>query len=107
MMHLKIHGGTAKHGEPPLCHTCRNATVVKGVSTRHEIIECHRLSEPYDHIRFPVTSCTRYADRRLPSLDDMEDIAWVLRTDKKRCQIGFVRASDLPVHERFRIARDW
>ncbi|MDP1570183.1 MAG: hypothetical protein Q8L86_09280 [Vicinamibacterales bacterium] len=107
MMYVKVHGGTVQHGDPPLCHTCRHATVVKGVSARHEIIECRRLSTPHDHVRFPVTSCTGYSDRRQPSLDDMEDIAWVLRTDVKRHQIGFVRAADLPISERLRLARDW
>jgi hypothetical protein len=30
----------------------------------------------------------------------MEDIAWVLRTDPKRKQIGFVRGKDLPFKDR-------
>jgi hypothetical protein len=30
----------------------------------------------------------------------MEDIAWVLRTDARRRQIGFVRAKDLKVVDR-------
>jgi hypothetical protein len=31
----------------------------------------------------------------------MEDIAWVLRTDTKRNQVGFVRRKDVKVKERF------
>jgi hypothetical protein len=29
-MNVKIRGGTVNHGEPPLCQTCRNATLIQG-----------------------------------------------------------------------------
>jgi hypothetical protein len=32
-----------------------------------------------------------YSDRSMPSLAHMADIAWILRTDVKRHQVGFVR----------------
>lgn len=99
-MHVKIRGGTVNHGEPPLCYTCRYSTVVTGTSYRHEIIDCRRLSDGLGRITFAVTSCSAYSDRRRPSLDEMEDIAWVLRSDAKRNQVGFVRARDLKPRER-------
>jgi len=102
-MRLKIHGGTAQHGEPSLCLTCRFATVVKGRSISDEIIECSRLSD-HARITFAVTSCTAYADRRRAALHDMEEIAWVLRSDPKKNTIGFVKASEL---KRFVVADDW
>ena len=34
----------------------------------------------------------------------MEEIAWVLRTDPKRQQIGFVRAEDLKPQERYKLS---
>lgn len=38
----------------------------------------------------------------------MEDIAWILRTDPKRKQIGFVQARDLKPRERYVLAdEDW
>src|SRR5712664_4468595 len=101
-MRLKIHGGTAQLGEPSLCLTCRFATVVKGRSISDEIIECSRLSD-HARITFAVTSCTAYADRRRAALHDMEEIAWVLRSDPKKNTIGFVKASEL---KRFVVADD-
>jgi len=53
------------------------------------------LSDGHGRIRFRVTSCTAYSDRRQPSLYDMQEMAWVLRSDPKRQQVGFVRARDL------------
>ena len=44
-MRLKIVGGTADHGEPSLCLTCRLATIIKGQRLRDEIVNCGRLEE--------------------------------------------------------------
>ena len=99
-MRLKIRGGTVQHGESSLCVSCRYATVVKGQSLRDEIVECGQLSSEHNRIAFPVTSCTGYSDRRLPSLREMEDTAWILRTDPRRNQIGFVHAHELKPKER-------
>ena len=53
-----------------------------------------------------MTSCTDFLSRQHPSLYHMEDIAWVLRTDVRRGQIGFVRSKDLKVSERFVLDED-
>ena len=103
-MKIKIHGGTANGSNGPLCHTCRNATVVLGTSARHEIIECSVLEA---RITFPVTFCNRYVHRSHPTLWEMEDIAWILRTDARRAQIGFVRSKDLKPGERHVLREDW
>ena len=100
-MRVKIRGGTANHGEPSLCLTCRYATIVKGASQRDEIVECAQLSYGRNRIVFPVTVCTEYSDRRLPSLRAMEEIAWILRSDPKKNTIGFVKRSDMTRRERF------
>ena len=100
-MRVKIHGGTAKSSDSSLCITCRFATVVKGRALRDEIIECRRLSEPRNRITFPVASCTGYADRRGAAVHEMEDIAWILRSNPKRNRIGFVKASSLKPQERY------
>lgn len=39
-MSIKIQGGTARAGDPPLCHTCRHATIVRGARLGEEIIDC-------------------------------------------------------------------
>ena len=94
---IKIHGGTAREGEPALCLNCRHASIVQGVSARDQVIRCASLDS---RMTFRVTSCTQYIHRDHPSLWHMEDIAWILRTDPKRKQIGFVRSKDLKRDER-------
>jgi hypothetical protein len=42
----------------------------------------------------------------MPSLDYMEDIAWILRTDMNRRQVGFVRPSDFRVDVANRLRDD-
>jgi hypothetical protein len=37
----------------------------------------------------------------------MEDIAWVLRTDSRRKDIGFVQARELTPHRRYVLSDDW
>jgi hypothetical protein len=103
-MRLKIRGGTVNHGDPSLCSTCRFATIVKGQRLRDEIVECQRLSDR-SRIAFPVTACSEYSDQRIPSLGDMEDIAWILRSDPRRNQIGFVEARKLKPRDRY-VLRD-
>ena len=100
-MRVKIHGGTADHGAPSLCQTCRWATVIRGPRLNNQIVECSQLAFTARRITFPVTQCSDYSDRRLPQLREMEEIAWVLRTDALRKRVGFVRSSDLDDKERF------
>ena len=99
-MRIKIRGGTVQHGETSLCVTCRHATVIQGTSLQEQVIDCGQLYGRDRRITFAVSSCTGYSDRRLPSLYDMESIAWVLRTDTKRRTIGFVRARELKYEDR-------
>jgi hypothetical protein len=106
-MRLKIQGGTATQTEPSLCLTCRHATVVRGRALRDEIIECDYLSGRNRRIAFSVTFCNAYVDRTHPTIREMEDIAWVLRTDAKRKQVGFTRASDLKPADRFVLSEEW
>ena len=105
-MRVKIRGGTASHGEAPLCQTCRHATIVRGRALADEIVECANLMFGRARVTFPVTYCTSYSDRRQASLREMEDIAWVLRTDANRNQIGFVRGSKLRERERHVLTED-
>jgi hypothetical protein len=104
-MRLKIHGGTASDGEASLCTTCRSATIIRGARLSNEIISCGKRMVR-DEITFRVTSCTGYSDRRSASLYDMEDIAWVLRSDARTKKIGFVRARDLKPADRHVLDED-
>ena len=64
------------------------------------------LSGDRSHLTFPVVTCTGYSDRRLASLRDMEDIAWVLRSDERRNENGYVRARDLKPREHYVLDED-
>jgi hypothetical protein len=106
-MRLKIQGGTVRYGEPSLCLTCRYATVIRGPSLQDRIVDCGQISSGPSRIPFPVSSCTGYSDKRHPSLREMEEIAWVLRTDARKNHIGFVQARDLKPGERYVLPDDW
>src|SRR5262245_26038730 len=99
-MRIKVFRGTVTDDSSPLCPTRRWSTIVRGPRLGDEIVECAQLSRQ-GRITFPVISCSDYSDRRHPSLRDMEDIAWVLRSDARRKQIGFVRARDLRPADRY------
>lgn len=99
-MRVKVRGGTVDHGEPPLCSTCRYATIARGRTLREEVGFCSQMPFGDRRIRFPVTSCTDYSDRRHLTLWHMEEIAWVLRSSSNRKTIGFVEARRLKNDER-------
>jgi hypothetical protein len=103
---IKIRGGTVDHGQRSLCETCRHATVIRGVRLGDEIVECNQLSFRNQRVLFPVTSCSGYSDRRRPSLREMEETAWILRSDPHRNQMGFVRSSRLTDEERYVLEED-
>ena len=103
-MRVKVRGGTVQHGQPSLCLTCRSATIVKGPSLHDEIVECSRLGA---RITFPVASCNSYINATHPTVREMEEIAWVLRSDLKRNSIGFVKASALKPVDRFVLDDGW
>jgi hypothetical protein len=64
------------------------------------------LGSGSNRITFPVTVCTEYVSRQHPSIREMEDIAWVLRTHPRRRQVGFVQAKDLMPKERYVLPED-
>ena len=105
-MSIKVRGGTAIDGESSLCLTCRHATIIKGSRLRDEIVECGCLSEDR-RIRFRVNFCTEYKDRRHASLREMEELAWVLTSDLRLKQVGFVPSSKLKPADRYVLGDNW
>ena len=105
-MRIKIRGGTVDHGQRSLCESCRWSTVIRGKKLDEEIVECNQLSYTNPRVPFPVTSCSRYGNRNQASLKEMEDIAWVLRSDPHRNQVGFVRGNRLTEDERYVLEED-
>ena len=103
-MRVKVRGGTVEHGQPTLCLSCRSATIVKGPRLRDEIVECSRLIA---RITFPVSSCNSYINATHPTIREMEETAWVLRSDLRRNEVGFVKASKLKPQERYVLPDEW
>jgi len=89
-----------EHGRRSLCESCRWSTVIRGPKIGDEIVECYQLSFVNRRVTFPVTSCSDYLNRNQPTVRQMEEIAWVLRSDPRRNQIGFVHSSKLSEDER-------
>ena len=105
-MRVKVRGGTVDHGQRPLCETCRWSTIIRGARLEEQIVHCNQLSYWGQRVPFPVVSCSAYADRNQASLKDMEEIAWILRSDPHRNQLGFVRSSRLSDEERYVLEED-
>jgi hypothetical protein len=104
---IKVRGGTpADHGQRSLCESCRFSTVIRGAKLGDEIVECSQLSYVNQRVPFPVMFCSHYGNRNQPRLRDMEEIAWILRSDPHRNQVGFVRSSRLTDDERYVLDED-
>ena len=104
-MRFKIKGGITSDQNTSLCLSCRSATLINGPGLSDQIIVCSRIGDN-DRVTFVVTSCTAYSDKSLPSPYNMEDSAWILRSDPRRKQVGFVRSRDLKFEERHQLDDD-
>lgn len=89
----KVYGGTPV-GNESRCDSCVYSRIIRGYSQSEEITLCDRLFEPI-RIPFPVRDCTDYLDKRLPCVEDLEDVAWLLRSKSAGKNAGFVSVSAL------------
>jgi hypothetical protein len=83
----KVYGGTAI-GQNSRCDSCVFARVIRGYSESECITLCDRL---YEAIRIPfkVRECSDYIDKRLPRIEHLEDIAWIIRSKSAGNRAGF------------------
>jgi hypothetical protein len=95
MVTITIKGGTPE-GYESLCKTCTRGHIISGFRATEEEVFCRTFYMERE-IRFPVRQCTFYEDRRLASKEDMEEIAWHLRstTGKPTRNVGFVSGANL------------
>jgi hypothetical protein len=84
----KVYGGTPV-GQESKCDTCVYARIIRGYSESEKITLCDRIFDPV-RIPFRVRECSDYLDRRLPCVEDLEDIAWMLRSKSAGKKAGFV-----------------
>jgi hypothetical protein len=84
----KVYGGTPV-GQESRCDSCVYSRIIRGYSESEKITLCDRIFEPI-RIPFPVRDCSDYLDKRLPCVEDLEDIAWVLRSKSAGKTAGFI-----------------
>ncbi len=84
----KVYGGTPV-GTESRCDTCEYSLIVRGYAESERINICDYLSM-HIHIPFKVSECSAYADKRLPCIEDLEEIAWQLRSKSAGVKAGFV-----------------
>ena len=91
MTQIKVFQGTRSVDAPRLCDSCSNGVVMRGPAESEERVYCMLMERK---LEMRVTECSRYLDRTQPPLWAMKEIAWVLQSDSKRQQIGFVTAKE-------------
>ena len=84
----KVYGGTPV-GQASRCDTCVYARIIRGYAHSEKITICDRIFHPL-HIPFPVRECSDYVDKRLPCIEDLELMAWELRSKSAGHRAGFV-----------------
>jgi len=77
------------HGRRSLCESCRWSTVIRGPKLGDEIVECTQLSFISRRVPFPVTSCSDYINRNQANLEEMEEMALLIRVEPRRTHAGF------------------
>jgi hypothetical protein len=93
----KVYGGTPV-GNESRCDTCVNARIIQGYAESEKIVFCNSLWDPI-RIPFSVRQCSAYEDKRLPDIEDLEEIAWQLRSKSAGKRAGFIgttQAEDSP-----------
>jgi hypothetical protein len=90
MLKVLVKGGTPERCES-LCRSCTQGHIISGFRATEEEVFCRTFYIERE-IHFPVRECTFYQDKRLASKQEMEEIAWHLRsTSTKPCRdMGFV-----------------
>ena len=89
----KVYGGTPV-GSESRCDTCSHARIIQGYAESERITFCDAMYDPI-RIAFKVSECSDYEDKRLPTLEAMESIAWFLRTKSAGNVAGFVSAAEM------------
>jgi hypothetical protein len=89
----KVHDGTPQ-GSKSLCVNCRNAHLIHGLNFEQHIF-C-RATQPGFRVTFPVEKCSVFDDKRVPSLYQMETIAWSIQS-RNRGPMGFASDSKIEI----------
>jgi hypothetical protein len=73
--------------KPGLCASCKYCQVIYMQNEMR--VFCQALPSENRMIPRAVTNCNSYMDKNLPYKHELEDMAWILRTNEKAVKIGF------------------
>ena len=89
---ITVRNGTAI-GKESLCRTCRYASIQLGYSESEEEIRCGYFSEAPRMVPFPVSQCSDYLSKLVPTLYELEKIAFLIDVKKSTQNLGFAGAT--------------
>lgn len=76
-------------GNASLCRTCRHAHIQLGFADSEIEVRCGFHYENPRLVPFAVRECTDYASKIVPSMYEMEKMAWVIDVRKVKAGAGF------------------
>lgn len=103
---LKFKGSTPASHQEDLCASCSSRVFIEGANGSRESYKgCTRIGRDEGVRRVPeiVVNCSLYTNGAAPSLYDMKQIAWELKTSNDKKQIGFMppKKKDISPEDRF------
>ena len=101
-MKISIRGATARSDQPSLCLSCVSRMYYKDDNGR-ELRYCSRLYYDGAAHQVPprVVECSMYSDASLPSMLEMKQAAWILRTERSGSKIGFTPSLSAREREKY------
>jgi hypothetical protein len=91
---ITVRNGTAV-GKESLCRTCRHAHIQLGYSESEEEVRCGFYYEAPRIVAFAVRDCSDYLSKLVPTLYEMEKMAFVIDVRKVNVRAGFGGATVL------------
>ena len=85
---ITVRNGTPV-GRESLCRTCRHAHIQIGYSESEDEIRCGFYYEAPRVVPFAVNQCSDYLSKLLPTLYEMQKIAFVIDINKGNPRAGF------------------
>jgi hypothetical protein len=92
---ITVRNGTAVRQES-LCRTCRHAHIQLGYSESEEEVRCGYFRWNTRMVPFAVRDCSDYLSKLLPTLDEMEEMAFSIDLKKGNPRAGFGGATVIP-----------
>jgi len=92
-MRIKISTSSSEHG---LCSRCDNSMLV--TTEKSSFVYCHWFS-PAKLITSAVIKCSCFEEVNAPSRRHFNEIAWIIKTNKKGTPIGFMSPAERAVEK--------